>query len=128
VTGDRHAGFCGSRGLQCSRLPDPVDALGSTAMSTPLRSLSSLASLQLRGLYDDCDPALGGRRYCCATRPMNRLPYGGHVGGPAQGVVAIVRLRSRFPAVIYRVVRFLPAKKYPATSTSSRVRGCGRRL
>src|SRR5438270_9191803 len=23
VTGDRHAGICGSRGLQCPRLPDP---------------------------------------------------------------------------------------------------------
>src|SRR4051794_14768879 len=25
VTGDRHAGICGSRGLQCPRPPDPAD-------------------------------------------------------------------------------------------------------
>src|SRR3954464_1338730 len=28
VTGDRHAGICGSRGLQCPRLPDPASQVG----------------------------------------------------------------------------------------------------
>ncbi len=35
-----------------------LDAPDSTAMLTPRRSLSSLASLQLRGLYGDFDAAL----------------------------------------------------------------------
>src|SRR3954471_14544002 len=38
------------------------DAPDSTAMLTPRRSLSSLASLQLKGLYGDFDAALVGWR------------------------------------------------------------------